>query len=1332
MTTTYIDRRLVLTKSGNDSAITQAELKSDGLPLVILGDPGLGKTWLTEALEREWGVRRISAGAFCRQPASAFAPKPSAIIIDGLDELALSSGKSAVDEVLKKLGLIDYPPFVLSCRAADWNGVADRHKIKEDYGAEPVVARLLPFNREEAEALLTARRLDGEKIIQDLERLGLDDFYGNALTLSIIAEIVQRGGALPTTRATLLQEAASLLVQEKNPLHQRSVDGKAPVAAMLDSAGAVFAHLLLSGSLGVADMGPADAPLGYIPNSEIAGLHSAPLAQAVLKSRLFQGVGENLLGPYHRVVAEYLAGQWLARQLDNRVSERRAYQALTFAGGVPTALRGLHAWFGHFAPTMVGRCIRTDPYGMLRYGDIGSLPPATAKLLLQALGALAEEDPYFRSEDWGKQALGGLARVELKDDIVALLKRKDRPIHLSTLVLEAAGSSPLAQQIVPDLQAILEDPNAAYIERFNAGEALLAAELPIDWPALLGRVRALGDDDSQRLNLELIGHQNPNQFPPNDLADGILEYYGVLEDERPRSVIGASYLLIKKLSPATAAQVLDSIYAATASKRAKRYWRLGSSMASQVFDMIARALDRNPRIEAPEFWRWLRLIEGERGLNEEERKRIADFLSTHGDVRRDIQRLAFSDKDIDGGPWTAVCMELPRCCPALSITTDDAVFYLDELAQKEQLNEIDLELWESLVRCRRGREGVESEIAAAAQRGVDAHPALEPRWNELKEPPNLSWEERERQREERAARKKKKRQEGHRIVFAKQKDDIASGKAFGRLYEMANAYLGHYYDLERDAGPRERVEDWLGPELSHAAFTGFVAALHRDDLPSAKKIGESHAEGRTFNAEVVLIAGVNEHLRTAGSLEGIPRETLRAALAAWNEMPDHYAQQIGTDIGPLIESAVFISLDEMLQFFSETMEPSIKAGKEHVSLLYALCREDRFRAAAGPLSVRWLSSFPDAHPSVQDDLIRAALSFGPREAVLHLVRERLAAVRGAANPLRALWVAASFIVDFEATKAELADIVREDKSIVWALRDVVQGQRGEAGRSLSTGQLEFIVREIGAIHPPSSHPSGAWWGDENSWDASDFVNGAIKTLGANASGEASEALERLATDVPASPYRDQIRHARATQAKLRRDTDFKVPNFAQTVAMLDNRLPETIDDLKAVVLDAMADAQVYLRTGDTMAWNAFWDDGKPLNENSSRDRFLDVLRWNLPKAINAIPETLMPDRKRADIAVLLQQLGLPVEAKGQWHPKVWDAPSDQLISLYSKDYRANGRGIYLVFWFGPAPGKALTTPPGGSAVPTTPKELQEMLYDRLKPEDRERVAVVVIDVSPTV
>jgi hypothetical protein len=241
--------------------------------------------------------------------------------------------------------------------------------------------------------------------------------------LSLVAEIAADKQGLPDGRTDLLLRASVILAREPNPFHQRGEGGMADPDRLLESAGAIFAHLLLSGSLGVAHRPWDSVPPGFVPSGDLTGIPGAPLTRAALKSRLFRSNEENLFVPYHRVIAEFLAARWLAKRLDAGLSERRAVQGLVFVGGVPTALRGLHAWLGHFVPRLTEACIRIDPYGALRYGDPERLSLPHARLLLQSLADLADEDPYFRSEDWGRHAIAGLARPELKSEFLELLRR---------------------------------------------------------------------------------------------------------------------------------------------------------------------------------------------------------------------------------------------------------------------------------------------------------------------------------------------------------------------------------------------------------------------------------------------------------------------------------------------------------------------------------------------------------------------------------------------------------------------------------------------------------------------------------------------------------------------------------------------------------------------------------------------------------------------------------------------------------------------------------------------------------------------------------------------
>jgi hypothetical protein len=638
-------------------------------------------------------------------------------------------------------------------------------------------------------------------------------------------------------------------------------------------------------------------------------------------------------------------------------------------------------------------------------------------------------------------------------------------------------------------------------------------------------------------------------------------------------------------------------------------------------------------------------------------------------------------------------MHFSRISPALSLTRDDSVFFLNEIAAHGALSNFDIELWASVLRINGGHDGFRPEIEHAALRGISRHPELKACWDEVTAPPKVDWrkEEEERQRQEDLERAERFRK--HREEFSALRAEIVSGNVNGPLHNLANAYLDRYLDLDHEVSAVARLQEWLGEDLAEAALSGFVAALHRADLPTARMIGEMHAEDKTYDAEAVLICGIAELGRKRQPLTAVAREVLKAALAAWWECPDFNAQKLGGDLGHQLEAAVFTSDDEILKFLTEVMEPRIREGHERVSELYQLSHDERYRGIAGGLALSWLRAYPDAKPTVQRELIDTAVRFAPHIEIRSFARERAASVLPEHAEFRPFWMGALFLLDFEFSETVLIAFYSEDPANLWALRRSISVERGEKPWPLSVRQCEFIIETFAEKWRAASYPAGSCWGDQHAWNATEFILSAITSLSGDRSKDASDALARLVANQRSSAYRDEIRHARAAQQRLRLDSDYQLPTFSETKAMLAGGLPETIDDLKAFLHDVLDTVQIYLRQGDTTAWKAFWSASKPCDENTCRDRLLDILRGYLPRAIAANPETRMPDAKRADVGVIYNGLGLPIEIKGQWHADVWNAPSSQLIDLYTKDYRANGRGIYLVLWFGPVSGKEMLRHP---------------------------------------
>jgi hypothetical protein len=111
------------------------------------------------------------------------------------------------------------------------------------------------------------------------------------------------------------------------------------------------------------------------------------------------------------------------------------------------------------------------------------------------------------------------------------------------------------------------------------------------------------------------------------------------------------------------------------------------------------------------------------------------------------------------------------------------------------------------------------------------------------------------------------------------------------------------------------------------------------------------------------------------------------------------------------------------------------------------------------------------------------------------------------------------------------------------------------------------------------------------------------------------------------------------------------------------------------------------------------------------------------------PEDQHGNDTRADLGlwVWLEGKGrafrLPIEAKCEDERHVWTAWSDQLEG-YAADRRAQGFGIYLVFWFGVDP------KPNKGQRPASANDMRHLLQDEIPESDRNRLSVFVLDLTP--
>jgi hypothetical protein len=278
-----------------------------------------------------------------------------------------------------------------------------------------------------------------------------------------------------------------------------------------------------------------------------------------------------------------------------------------------------------------------------------------------------------------------------------------------------------------------------------------------------------------------------------------------------------------------------------------------------------------------------------------------------------------------------------------------------------------------------------------------------------------------------------------------------------------------------------------------------------------------------------------------------------------------------------------------------------------------------------------------------------------------------------------------------------------------------------------------VVRLLGRTNSAHTELSSELMAGEARWRGS--VRQAITWLANQAHPDAGAALARLIEDADLAEWRPMLRHAQAQQARLQRDRNFKHPAPMEILAAVDGGPPVNAADLRAVVLEELHRLRAELRTNNTSPWKRYWNldpHGKPTDphvENECRDHLLERLQDRLKpyRIAVAVPEARRGEETRVDM-LLLTGAGrdLPVEAKRHFHRDIWTAASTQLQGYAAAD-GADGRGIYLVFWFG---NEASPTParPDGSDGPRSALELESMLVSDLAPDLRARTDVIVFDV----
>lgn len=1044
---------------------------------------------------------------------------------------------------------------------------------------------------------------------------------------------------------------------------------------------------------------------------EVSKLAGTENLETALNTRLFKGVGVDRFSYWHRSIGEYLAARWLAHQANTKRKRRRLLKLFHSYGLVPASLRGVHAWLAIY-PEIANEIIAADPIGVMEYGDADSLSLENARTFIGALERLAAENPYFRS--WSTYVARGIANPQLEGDLKRLILSRDTPFQLRDLLIESIKSSTIARNFVNELRELVLNTKEIFACRKAASEILADENSTKDCAAIIRTLSTYSDDLSLRLAIEFSDDINYEYLDDQLIVDMAIAYA-----KSDSHTVGILWCLQRNFPISRLDSLLDCLVKETIHMDFDHHGEGNDNLTDFAFFIISRYIVEK-EVSAEKVWGWLEPFRSQIGYDRESRKKVDDFFQEKISLRRAIQKLVLLDTPSDKRIWERHWLLRDRSLQ-LSPNTEDIIVLLGYLNSSNQEDN----RWREIIQLVPHNGEIGKDVREAA-RTFAMHSSEALQWlNDLAIPSKTEWEIKNEIDNKKRIEERERNLEKQRKVYIEHLEDMKQGK-FQWLIDPAKVYIKWFSDISNNAPAHERIRLWLGDEISDAAHQGFETFLLINPLyPSQHQIVESILKNEQWNTGFIFIAALAERFRKNMGIYDLSDEQIVAGLFHLRCLPVEQRAGI-TGLEKSVRTEIH-NRGLWLNVLREYIEPQLKANLENINSFDSFINDPETLNTAADLLLEWLTTIENLPTIIKIQIIDSLLLSDKRDEIgrITLIEKDIADIE-----IKRAWTAVGFITNYEATITllEKRDIEPE---LLWHIRGRTSDRYGDNLKiQLSVEQIEWIIRAFRPVWPLVDRPSGITGGNENAWNASQYLTYLIRHLGNNVDQLSVSVLDNL-RKMPADSYTEIIKSVASEQRRKRIESIYKPTSIDEIYAVIQDTAPITVADLQEVIMEELNIVQGKIRSDDVNSRNDFFNDnGVPHQEEKCTDHLIGLLRQG-SQDINFLPETHIANDKEVDITCSVGNLRLPIEVKGQWHPDLWHAADSQLDRLYTQDWQADKRGIYLVLWFGKqtSRNKKLKGLGRGIPLPKSPEELRTMLIEKSTAARARRIEVFVMDVS---
>lgn len=1290
----YLPRRL----TSGDKIFTEEELLIASNFVVVLAEPGGGKTELLNSLARHLGTSAVTANV-CKHVGLDAINCP--LIIDAFDELA-KVDKAGIYGLLADVRKATPTHVILSSRSSEWD-ISTTNLFKEFLGRPPLIVRLCEFDETEQRSIFDHHvTSENFSLFQaEVSRFDLEALLPNPQFLKLFANAYIESGRYFTDKNSIFSQAVEHLAKEANSNIGRS-NSTLSTAQKINLSSEVFTKLLLSGAEGISTSEATEDRMYPL----LASLFTTnTVADGILATRLFKpGDRADQHRPVHKIVAEYCAADYLVKRIADPTDPITLPKCLAIIAPnsiVRDELRGLLGWMASLGNKYIqGSAIELDAYAVLANGDPSQLERSSKRLLVRKLKEIESRDPYFRRGDfWRRFSVAGFFTQDVLDEIKPLLATGSDG-HLRNLILELLLGSPANKHLIDELRQLTLTPHENENTRLLASRCLLDIDEYENRTDLDILVRE-ASHTSLNVAAKIIETINPEKIDPHYLANFLRTCTTLYPDHQKHHerVIGARYFirpLVERLNLQLTAWLLDNLSQGLSCRCRKKPFEC--DCRNGISKIIGLMLDHYFELATPPFdpeniWRWVENLNFHEQAIASQSKAV-QTLQENSQLRQGIISHVFKHLTDHDQIWNTKIHKFDwHSHSGLVFCKADYKFIVDLAFESDNPN-----LWVCFIArhqfYRKEEERGPDDFRRHMRQQASEKPQFMREWVKF----NRAMEQSEREhrmpkfRRSRRMRRLRQRQEDVRVenfkYFQSNRELIESGRHWGSLVRFAELTLRGPEKIPGEVGDEVLVRNALRNCLDF--ITPYVP-----DLP---KLAELQCSSQYQQSETVLYAACMEILREKGNLGSIDTRLLKALRTniymGYNAIPKEDRDALKAEVDRLI----FSDPKSAESFLREYLEPQLAQPNCNNTEAWLLRRDEAFSHLRAILSVEWLERYNKLELGTLDTLFEVAAQYSSPEKLRRVILEQC-------SELQSDWSASNknkhteqklhfwffrawyFLSD---PPEKYWNFLKKDRESVFLFYER-SGRISHGDHSywpkLTPKKIEAILEAFIDEWPKVDLPTHWGTGSPKEENAYRFLTEIIWSINSDAPNDAIPILDRLIASPRFTEMHNDLKSIYSNQIRKIALRDFEPPTPLEILDRLDRDTVVTVEGLRELLIQELELLQRAINGGEFNSADRFYEKSERVDEIKSTQIIAERLNLRLePQTISVTPEHQLKDANRSDFTASKFISGrrklLVTEVKGQWHKDLYTAASAQLHERYSIHPDAEQQGIFIVIWFG--------------------------------------------------